>query len=129
MAYDLFVSYCRKDASRVLPPVNLLREQHGSRVWMDQDDIESFESTTRSIVVGLAQSRAMLIWYSKLYPESGACQWELTNGFLAVMRGADPRHRVLVINPEPDNGHIHPVELRDQNFWRVRTGDSEEQRE
>jgi tetratricopeptide (TPR) repeat protein len=128
MAYDLFVSYRRKDASRLLPLVNLLREQHGLRVWMDQSDIESFESTTRSIVVGLAQSRAMLIWYSKLYPESRACQWELTNGFLAAMRGADPRHRVLIINPEPDTGHIHPVELRDQNFWRVRTGDSEEQR-
>jgi TIR domain len=57
MAYDLFVSYRRKDASRVLPLVDLLREQHGLRVWMDQSDIESFESTTRSIAVGLTQSR------------------------------------------------------------------------
>jgi tetratricopeptide (TPR) repeat protein len=123
MAYDLFVSYRRKDASSVLPLVDLLREQHDLRVWMDQSDIESFESTTRSIVVGLMQSRAMLTWYSAVYPESRPCQWEMTNGFLAAMRRGDPRHRILIVNPEPDNAHIHPVELRDQNFQQLRRGD------
>jgi tetratricopeptide (TPR) repeat protein len=128
MAYDLFVSYRRKDASRVLPLVKLLREQYGLHLWIDQNDIENFESTTRSIAVGLSQSRAMLTWYSVIYPESRPCQWELTNGFLAAMRGGDPRHRILVVNPESDNAHIHPVELRDQNFQQVRTSDSQELR-
>jgi tetratricopeptide (TPR) repeat protein len=128
MAYDLFVSYRRKDAGRVLPLVDLLRQQHGLRVWLDQSGIDSFESTTRSIAVGLSQSRAMLTWHSSAYPESRPCQWELTNGFLAAMRGGDPRHRILIVNPEPDNAHIHPVELRDQNFRQVRTADSQELR-
>ena len=119
MRYDLFVSYRRKDSDWVLPLVEKLRRAHGLRIWLDQSDIESFESSTAAIANGLANSRAMLAWYSATYPESRPCQWELTNGFLAAARHGAPAERVLVVNPEPGNAHIHPLELRDQNFQSV----------
>ncbi|MGP8329333.1 MAG: hypothetical protein ACT6FF_03290 [Methanosarcinaceae archaeon] len=36
--------------------------------------------------------------------------------FLAAQREGDPRQRVLIINPEENADHIHPVELRDELF-------------
>lgn len=119
VAYDVFVSYRRADATPVLGLVALLRERHALRVWLDQTEIETFESSTQAIADGIAQSRALLAWYSLIYPESRPCQVEFAAGFLAAARQGDPRRRVLIVNPAPGNAHIHPVELRDQNYLNV----------
>ena len=115
MARDLFVSYRRKDAKRVLPFAESLRE-HGLSVWIDQSEISEFAPITDEIRRGLAQSKALLAWYSEDYPKSRPCQMELTAAFLAAQHEGDPRRRVLVINPESCAAHIEPVELRDAQF-------------
>lgn len=110
--FDVFVSYRHVDVEQV----RLLRQAlsaAGLKVWLDECDIEDFASIQRSIEQGLDRSKALLAWYSSLYPDSLACQWELTRAFIVGQSEGDPRQRVLLINPQPDNEHIHPVELRD----------------
>ena len=110
--YDVFVSYRRKDTERVLPLVEALRSRDLA-IWLDQREIGDFAPITDEIRNGLAASKALLAWYSKDYPQSRPCQMELTAAFVAARRDGDPRHRVLVVNSEPDAVHVEPVELRD----------------
>lgn len=118
MTYDLFISYRHADADRVLPLVEALRAA-GLAIWIDEREIEDFAGITRSIVEGLANAKALLAWYSAIYPQSRACQWELTAAFLAAQRTGEVRRRLLLVNPEGDNGHIHPVELRDELYQQA----------
>lgn len=112
----MFLSYAHADRKRALALHDALVAQ-GLRVWMDDAEIETFESITATIASGLARSRVLLAFYSRAYPQRRACQWELTAAFTAVRRsGGDPRERVLVVNPEPDAEHVDPVDLRDALF-------------
>jgi hypothetical protein len=113
--FDLFISYRRQDAERVLPLVAALGERHVS-VWLDQQAISEFAAITDAIRHGLAQSKALLAWYSAAYPTSRPCQMELTAAVLAAQREGDPRRRILVVNPEPRGIHIEPVALRDAQY-------------
>ena len=116
--YDVFLSYAHADAEAVAPLVAALRGE-GLSVWFDESDVADFESITRSIEQGLAQSKALLAYYSETYPVRRPCQWELTAAFLAAHRTGNPRRRVLVVNPEDGAAHIHPVELSDALFARA----------
>ena len=51
--YDLFISYRRKDADRVLPLVEALSRK-GLTVWFDQHTIGEFAPITDEIRDGLA---------------------------------------------------------------------------
>lgn len=115
--YDAFVSYPHIDGGVVGKLVAALRAG-GLNVWFDELEIADFAGISRSIELGLARSKALLCWYSATYPLRRACQWELTAAFLAAQREGDPARRVLVINPEPNAVHIHPVELRDAKFGK-----------
>jgi len=110
--YDVFVSYRHADADAVRALAGALRLA-GLAVWLDDGAIEAFASIQRSIEEGLARSKVLLAFYSARYPESLACQWELTRAFVAGQQEGDARRRVLLVNPEPSSTHIHPVELRD----------------
>jgi hypothetical protein len=111
--FDVFVSYAHSDRERVLVLRDALVVQRVA-VWLDEREIETFESIGRGIESGLARSKALVAFYSRAYPARRACQWELTAAFLAAQRaGGDPRRRVLVVNPEHGADHVHPVELRD----------------
>jgi tetratricopeptide (TPR) repeat protein len=110
---DLFISYRRKDTTSVLPLVNELRSQ-GLSVWFDQDTIDEFAPITDRIREGLANSKALLAWYSIDYPRSRPCQMELMAAYIGAQRDGDPRKRVWVINPEASTAHIQPIELRDE---------------
>lgn len=112
MDYDVFLSYPHADHEEVVRICEALRARELT-VWMDESDIPDYASITRSIVDGLARSRVLLAYYSRDYPRSRACQWELTAAFLAAQREGDPRRRVLVINPGEEWEHIQPVELKD----------------
>jgi hypothetical protein len=115
-SWDVFVSYAHADRERVVALRDALVAR-GLRVWMDDGEIETFESITAAIVSGLARCRVLVAFYSLAYPQRRACQWELTAAFVAAQRsGADPRERVLVVNPEQDAAHVDPVELRDALF-------------
>jgi tetratricopeptide (TPR) repeat protein len=115
MPTDIFISYRRKNSDRVLPLIDALRDEDISP-WLDQREIGEFAPITDEIRKGLAESKALLAWYSVDYPKSRPCQMELTAAFLAVQRAGDPRRRVLVVNPEAAPGHIEPIELRDAQY-------------
>jgi tetratricopeptide (TPR) repeat protein len=117
--YDAFISYRRAQKQPVDELVRILREQFGLRIWVDRSNLESFDSSTRAIREGISESRAVIVWYSSDYPNSRPCQWELTVSFLAAERCGPVRDRVLVLNPTLAGDHIHPIELRDQNFQQV----------
>ena len=53
--YDLFISYRRRDADRVLPLVDALL-RHGLHVWLDQNDIGDFADITGEIRTGASWS-------------------------------------------------------------------------
>ncbi len=116
--YDVFLSYSHAEAEATRPLAEALR-QSGIRVWMDESDIPDFASITRSIIEGLACSKVLVAYYSRIYPLRRPCQWELTAAFLAAQKLGDPRRRVLVVNPGPSADHIYPVELRDALFLRA----------
>lgn len=121
--YDLFVSYRRKEAGRVLPLVQELQRLQ-LRVWLDQTAIGDFEPVTDSIRQGIADAKAMLVWFSSDYLRSRPCQMELTAGFIAATRTGDPRQRILVVNPESDAKHIIPLPLADGQHLAVSTPES-----
>jgi hypothetical protein len=110
--FDVFLSYRHADADDVRLLADALRTA-GLAVWLDEREIEDFASIQGAIEDGLGNAKALLAWYSARYPESLPCQWELTRAFTTAQSEGDPRRRVLLINPEPANTHIHPVELRD----------------
>ncbi|WP_293993796.1 tetratricopeptide repeat protein [Sphaerotilus sp.] len=112
--HDLFLSYRRFEDKRVAPLVSALKAR-GITVWQDAHEIGDNASIQRAINEGLANARALLVWYSKDYNASRACQWELTTAYSAAQAsGGDPRRRVLVVNPEASPGHIVLPELFDQ---------------
>jgi hypothetical protein len=116
--FDIFLSYAHADIARVSPLVAALRDR-GLNVWFDEKDVDVFGGITDAVATGIAESKALVAFYSVVYPERRACQWEMTRAFLSAQRRADPRSRVLVINPEPDAAHIFPIELRDARFQRA----------
>jgi len=118
MDYDIFLSYTHKDHAKVMQICEAIRARELT-IWMDETDIQDYASITRSIVDGLARSRVLVAYNSLNYAHSRACQWELTAAFLAAQREGDPRQRVLIINPEENAEHIHPVELRDELFQKA----------
>jgi len=122
--YDVFLSHAWADGERPQQIADALRAA-GLQVWFDADEIDDFDSITNRVTDGLAKSKALVAYYSKKFPLRRACQWELTAAFLAAQTEGDPSRRVLVINPEKDGGHIHPVELRDAKFRNAPTTDAE----
>jgi hypothetical protein len=113
--WDIFVSYARADAAEVRLLVDALKAQH-LQVFVDEQSVEVHESITQRISQGLANSAAMLVYYSRLYPTRSACQRELTAAFLSAQASGEIARRILVVNPEPGEDHIEPVELRDLRF-------------
>jgi hypothetical protein len=113
--YDIFLSHAWADGEHPRQIADALKAA-GLSVWFDANEIADFASITNAVTEGLAQSKALLAYYSKTYPLRRACQWELTAAYLAAQSEGDPRCRVLVINPEPQADHVHPAELRDASF-------------
>jgi hypothetical protein len=102
------MSYRHSDADEVRPMAQAL-QRAGLHVWIDEARIEDFESIQGNIENGLAKSKALLAYYSVRYPESRACQWELSAAFLAAQQEGDVRRRVLLVNPEDSNTHIYTL--------------------
>ena len=111
--HDLFLSYRWADKPAVEPLLAALQAR-GVRVWQDAREVEDLASIQKAVATGLSGSRALLAWYSSHYNESRACQWELTSAYTAAQAEGDPRRRILVVNPEASNTHVHLPELFDQ---------------
>src|SRR6478609_8104658 len=99
VGYDVFMSYAHADGAAVRILVTALEAQ-GLRVWFDSDEIRDFAGINKAIAEGLANSKVLVAFYSKIYPTRRPCQWELTAAFLAGQREGDPRRRVFIVNPE-----------------------------
>ena len=118
MRQRIFISYRRSHASPVDALVAGL-EAEGVEVWIDRSEIEDAASIQRRIDEGLASCHALLAWYSADYPKSRACQWELTAALIAAGAETAPVKRILVINPEADNAHIQPLQVRDMQHFNL----------
>ncbi|RZS44456.1 AAA ATPase-like protein [Herbihabitans rhizosphaerae] len=116
--WDVFLSYRRTDAA---PAVALARglERAGLRVFWDSNGIRPFQPISPAVLGELAESTAMVVYYSADYPSSNACQAELTAAFLAALRLDGPARRIFVVNPEAGADHVQPVELRDTRHARA----------
>ena len=93
--WDIFVSYARADAAEVRLLVDALKAQH-LRVFVDEQSVEVHESITQRISQGLANSAAMLVYYSRLYPTRSACQRELTAAFLSAQASGEIARRTRI---------------------------------
>jgi len=119
--YDLFVSLAGSDRDEVRPIIEAL-DGEGLNLFVDEHTVEVHDSITGRIREGLANSVALLAYYSRTYPTRLACQRELTAAFLAARGSGQVAQRILVVNPEPGEDHIEPVELRDLRFQRPASG-------
>jgi hypothetical protein len=90
----------------------------GLRVWVDRTGIPKFEDIQARVRNGLARCRLLVAYYTRDYPASRACQWELTAAYLAGEREGDATRRVAVIRSGPSDGvdHLQPVALRSGAF-------------
>ena len=114
--YDVFFSYRRSDSSRAEPLLSALAEA-GVRVWRDEIKLRESEPVTPAIRDAIAQSKALIAFYSTEYPLSRACFEELSTAWTASeLAGQLPHSRVFVINPEADFTHIASV-LREQHSF------------
>src|SRR2546423_1056738 len=92
-------------------------QRRGLRVWLDEA-LPVAGGITAGIEKQLNESKVMLVLYSAAYPLRSACQFELTEAYLAGERDGDPLRRVMVINPEAYEHHLQPVQLADAKFVR-----------
>ncbi|WP_329554049.1 tetratricopeptide repeat protein [Streptomyces sp. NBC_00696] len=121
-AYDVFLSFGGHDRAKAERIAQALRRRDLT-VFLDKN-IRTGEGVSETIERALASSRTLLVYYSAGYPSRYACQFELTAALLAGQREGDPTGRVVVINPEPGEEHLFPVELADASFARApRYGD------
>jgi hypothetical protein len=123
--WDVFVSYSRDDDAAPASMLASALRDHGLRVFWDDHDVPLFQPISDTILGALRSSRALLAFYSARYPLRQACQYELTAAFLAGQQEGAPTRRVLVVNPEPGVGHIHPLQLRDARHARAPRSQSE----
>ncbi|MFD3970412.1 TIR domain-containing protein [Streptomyces cyaneofuscatus] len=114
--YDVFLSFGGHDRARAERIAKALRDRKLT-VFLDED-IGIGQGVTQTIQQALASSRTLLVHYSAGYPSRYACQYELTAALLAGQRDADPAGRIVVMNPEPTEEHLFPVELADASFAR-----------
>jgi tetratricopeptide (TPR) repeat protein len=119
--FDLFVSLAGPDRDDVLPIIKAL-DGEGLNLFVDERSVDVHDSITGRIREGLANSAALLAYYSRDYPTRLACQRELTAAFLAAKGSGQVAQRILVVNPESGEDHIEPVELRDLRFQRPSSG-------
>ncbi|HEY6898578.1 MAG TPA: toll/interleukin-1 receptor domain-containing protein, partial [Rhodocyclaceae bacterium] len=114
--HDLFISYRHDDQEPVDRLVAAL-EAEELAVWLDRNEVDDAGDIQARITQGLAQSKALLAWFSARYPASRACQWEITAALIAARADTGPTHRVLAVNPEPGDEHIRPLAARNiQHF-------------
>lgn len=110
--WDLFISYRRTDVE-IVEALAAALEHIQVSVWLDCNEIDDADCIQARIDRGLANSLALLAWYSVDYPHSRPCQWELTAALIAAHAENAPVRRLLVVNPEADPGHLVLPQVRD----------------
>ena len=94
------------------------------RVFFDER-ISEGDSISEEITDALAQSKVLIVIYSRQYLHRNACQEELRRVFIAAEAEGDLSRRIVVVNPEEGNDHIAPAELRDARYVSARDADAD----
>jgi tetratricopeptide (TPR) repeat protein len=115
-AVDVFVSWTRADADDGPRRLAAALEDVGLGVWFDEERIEPFASIPDRVRAGLGEAKVLVAWYSAAYATRRACREELTLALLAAERAGEGPDRVLVVNPEPNMGHVLEARLLDRRF-------------
>ena len=113
---DVFVSWTRADADDGPRRLAAALKDIGLGVWFDDEQIEPFAPIPDRVRAGLGEAKVLVAWYSAAYPTRRACREELTLALLAAERSGEGPERVLVINPEPELGHVLEARLLDRRF-------------
>lgn len=116
MAPRLFISYRRSRLAQVRPAVEALRVA-GIDCWFDLDDIVPLVDFPEHIREGIANSHALLAWWSKDYGDSDHCLAEFKLAWQHARRhSSDVGRRVWVLNPEPSGDQVFAGDLNAKNF-------------
>ena len=62
--YDVFISYSRRDTTKVTPIVNFLLE-NGVKVWIDKDGSESGDAF-KSVIVSAIDNASPFLFFSSV---------------------------------------------------------------
>ncbi|MFC4335397.1 toll/interleukin-1 receptor domain-containing protein [Salininema proteolyticum] len=117
-AWDVFISYARRDREDVRPIAALL-EDHGFRVFMDESGLSGFTSISEGIKEAIASSRLVLAYFSRTFPTRTPCQWELDYAYRTGLKEGNSLRRLLIVNPEPTRNHIGLSQLSDVIHWET----------
>ncbi|MBU1308084.1 MAG: TIR domain-containing protein, partial [Gammaproteobacteria bacterium] len=113
---DLFISYRRTQALAVQAAVAGL-EKAGIRCFLDTSDIDPLADFPQVLRGAIANSKALLVWWSADYVDSEHCLAELTLGWqYARAHSSDVSQRIWVVNPELTADHICAGELQSSNL-------------
>ncbi|WP_213998596.1 toll/interleukin-1 receptor domain-containing protein [Arsukibacterium sp.] len=114
--FDLFISYRRSQALAVQAAVASL-EQAGISCFLDTTDIAPLADFPEGLHGAIANSKALLVWWSADYADSEHCMAELTLGWqYARAQSSDVSQRIWVVNPELTTDHICAGELQSSNL-------------
>ena len=113
---ELFISYCRNQTIAVQAAVACL-ERAGIRCFLDTSDIDPLADFPEVLRGAIANSKALLVWWSVDYADSEHCMAELTLGWqYARAHSSDVSQRIWVVNPELTADHICAGELQSSNL-------------
>src|SRR5687768_10223389 len=104
---DVFLSFTRTGHPELATRVAAVLNRAGIPTFVDTS-VQAGEGISPRLIAELRGSRIMVIIYSATYPTRDACQYELVQACLAGAAEGDLGRRILVINPEEDEGHIVP---------------------
>ena len=125
MSPTLFISY-RRSQEKAVRAVYKLLEKHGVACWLDRQDIDELADFPQRIAQGLAQSHAVLVWWSRDYSESQICIHEFLLAWqMARQHPVEDGQRIWIVNPveSGDASHITAGDLGVQNFLAPPSGD------
>lgn len=112
----IFISYRRSQRACIEPVVGALKAI-GIDVFYDVDSIDPLADFPQRTAQGIAESHALLAWWSIDYSESDHCLNEFKLAWQHARRySSDVGRRVWVLNPEAGGGHISAGELAASNF-------------
>ncbi|PWC40165.1 tetratricopeptide repeat protein [Azospirillum sp. TSO22-1] len=116
-SHDVYLSCSHTDEAEIAPVLEALRRR-GVSVFLNRQDFQDEAGIATRLNEALGTSKILVAWYSRHYAISRNRQWELTAACLAGAAEGSVSSRVVVINPEGDDAHILPPELRDSHLLR-----------
>jgi hypothetical protein len=131
LAPRIFISYRRSELESVRPMVQALRDA-GAEVFIDVEQIDPLSNFPARLRAAVADSHAVVVWWSKDYTESNFCLDELRISWqYARKQHVDAFRRVWIINPHDTATHVIAGDLAQSSYiqapqasgWRLPADD------